>query len=105
MENETDHFSDDAAVLESLPKLKQPSMYRVLLLNDDYTPMDFVVHVLESFFFMDMEKATAVMLQVHTEGVGVCGTFPYDIAETKVSLVNGFARENEYPLQCAMEEG
>ena len=99
-----DHFSDSLAVAEALPKLKQPSMYRVLLLNDDYTPMDFVVHVLEAFFFMDIEQATAVMLQVHTKGVGVCGTFPYEIAETKVSLVNGFAKENEHPLQCAMEK-
>ncbi len=104
MENETGHFSDDLAVSESQPKLKQPSMYRVLLLNDDYTPMEFVVHVLQSFFFMDMEQATAVMLQVHTKGVGICGTFSYEIAETKVSLVNGFARENEHPLQCAMEK-
>ncbi len=99
-----DHFSESLAVSESLPKLKRPSMYRVLLLNDDYTPMDFVVHVLEKFFSMDVEKATAVMLQVHTKGVGVCGTFTYEIAETKVALVNRFARENEHPLQCAMEK-
>ncbi len=78
-------------------------MYKVLLLNDDYTPMDFVVHVLEDIFGMDYEKATQIMLQVHTRGVGVCGVFTRDIAETKVALVNQFARKNQHPLLCTME--
>ncbi|HEC16186.1 MAG TPA: ATP-dependent Clp protease adapter ClpS [Sedimenticola sp.] len=92
------------AVQEGKPKLKQPPMYKVMLLNDDYTPMDFVVHVLESFFQMDREKATQVMLHVHTRGMGVCGVFTRDIAETKVALVNEFSRKNQHPLLCTMEQ-
>ncbi len=97
--------SDDngLAVQEGKPKLKQPPMYKVMLLNDDYTPMDFVVQVLESFFQMDQEKATQVMLHVHTRGMGVCGVFTRDIAETKVALVNDFSRRNQHPLLCTME--
>ena len=94
----------DLAVEEARPKLKQPSLYRVVLINDDYTPMEFVVHVLETFFRMSREKATQVMLHVHTRGVGVCGVFTRDIAETKVAQVNDFSREHHHPLLCTMEE-
>lgn len=92
------------AVDESRPKLKPPPLYCVILLNDDFTPMEFVVHILESFFGMPNEKAMQVMLHVHTRGKGVCGVFAYDVAETKVSQVNAYARENEHPLLCTMEE-
>lgn len=95
---------DGLALQEAQPKLKRPPLYKVLLLNDDYTPMDFVVYVLQKFFGMDQEKATQVMLQVHTRGMGVCGIFNRDIAETKVALVNQFAREHQHPLKCTMEK-
>ena len=85
-------------------KPKKPSQYKVLLLNDDYTPMEFVVIVLKRFFRMDMEEATRVMLHVHQKGVGVCGIFPYEVAETKVTQVMDFARENQHPLQCPLEK-
>ena len=85
-------------------KPKKPSQFKVLLLNDDYTPMEFVVMVLKRFFGMDLEAATRVMLHVHQKGVGVCGVFPYEIAETKVNLVMDFARENQHPLQCTLEK-
>jgi ATP-dependent Clp protease adaptor protein ClpS len=88
---------------EAKPKLRRPPLYRVVLLNDDYTPMDFVVHVLESFFSMPRDKATQVMLQVHTRGKGVCGVFTREIAETKVHQVNAFSRENQHPLLCTIE--
>jgi ATP-dependent Clp protease adaptor protein ClpS len=81
-----------------------PPLFKVLLLNDDYTPMDFVVTVLERFFFMNREQATVVMLKVHNEGVGVAGVFPRDVAESKVHQVTAFARSHEHPLQCVMEE-
>lgn len=83
---------------------KKPSMYRVLLLNDDFTPMDFVVHVLEKFFRKDKQEATEIMLHVHRKGVGICGTFTYEVAETKVTSVMDYARKNEHPLQCTMEK-
>jgi ATP-dependent Clp protease adaptor protein ClpS len=83
---------------------KKPSQYKVLMLNDDYTPMEFVVMVLKRFFRMDLERATRVMLQVHQRGVGVCGVFPYEVAETKVNQVMDFARENQHPLQCTLEK-
>ena len=86
------------------PRLKPPPMYKVLLLNDDYTPMEFVVDVLETFFRMNHSKATQVMLHVHTRGVGLCGVFTRDIAETKVSQVNDFSRRHQHPLMCTMEE-
>jgi ATP-dependent Clp protease adaptor protein ClpS len=92
------------SVQDSTPKLKRPPMYKVLLLNDDYTPMEFVVAVLETFFRMDREKATQIMLHVHTRGVGVCGVFTRDIAETKVSQVNDYSRDHQHPLMCTMEE-
>lgn len=85
-------------------RTKKPSLYKVLMLNDDYTPMEFVVHVLQSFFRMDMEEATRVMLHVHQRGVGVCGIFSYEVAETKVNQVMDFARQNQHPLQCTLEK-
>ena len=85
-------------------KSKKPSQFRVLMLNDDYTPMEFVVLVLKRFFHMDLEQATRVMLHVHQKGVGVCGVFPYEIAETKVNQVMDFARQNQHPLQCTLEK-
>ena len=91
------------AVEEARPKLKRPPLYQVVLLNDDYTPMEFVVHVLEQFFGMPRPKATRIMLEVHTEGRGICGVYAREIAETKVAQVNDYSRENEHPLLCAME--
>lgn len=83
---------------------KKPSQFKVLMLNDDYTPMEFVVMCLKRFFQMDLEQATRVMLHVHQKGVGVCGIFPYEIAETKVNQVMDFARQNQHPLQCTLEK-
>ncbi len=99
------HGHDDSGltVQEAKPKLKRPPLYKVMILNDDFTPMEFVVHVLEYFFGMDREKAVRVMLQVHTQGNGVCGVYSREIAETKVSQVNDYARENNHPLLCTME--
>jgi len=85
-------------------KVKPPPLFKVLLLNDDYTPMDFVVVVLQRFFSMSREQATRIMLKVHKDGVGVCGVFPQDMAATKVEQVTGFAREHQHPLACVMEE-
>ena len=86
------------------PRTMKPANYKVLMLNDDYTPMEFVVHVLQNFFKMSMEDATRVMLHVHQRGVGVCGIFSYEVAETKVTQVIDFARENQHPLQCTLEK-
>lgn len=86
------------------PKTKRPNLYRVLILNDDYTPMEFVVHVLEKFFNKDVEAATTIMLHVHHHGIGECGVFTYEIAETKVTQVMDFARKHQHPLQCVMEK-
>ncbi len=91
-------------VVKSRPKTKKPSMYRVILLNDDYTPMEFVVQVLERFFQKSREEATQIMLHVHRRGVGVCGVFTYEVAETKVHQVVEFARRNQHPLQCTLEK-
>jgi ATP-dependent Clp protease adaptor protein ClpS len=91
-------------VVKSKPKTKKPSLYKVLLLNDDYTPMEFVVHVLERFFGKSREEATRIMLHVHRRGVGVCGVFTYEVAETKVAQVTEFARRHEHPLQCTLEK-
>lgn len=91
-------------VQEAKPKLKRPSLYKVILINDDYTPMDFVVHILQEFFVLDRESATRVMLEVHTRGKGICGIFTHEIAETKVSQVNHYSRENNHPLLCTMEK-
>ena len=85
-------------------KPKKPALFRVLLLNDDFTPMDFVVHVLEKFFSKNRQEATEIMLHVHRRGVGVCGVYTYEVAETKVNLVMDYARKNEHPLQCTMEK-
>jgi ATP-dependent Clp protease adaptor protein ClpS len=85
-------------------KPKKPSQFKVLMLNDDYTPMEFVVMCLKRFFSMDLEQATRVMLHVHQKGVGICGIFPYEIAETKVNQVMDFARQNQHPLQCTLEK-
>ncbi len=91
-------------LLKPRPKTKKPSMYKVLLLNDDYTPMEFVVHILERFFNKNRQEATDIMLHVHRRGVGICGIFTYEVAETKVAQVMDFARANEQPLQCTMEK-
>lgn len=85
-------------------RTKKPSMYKVLLLNDDYTPMEFVVHVLERFFNKGREEATRIMLHVHQKGVGICGVYTYEVAETKVTQVMEFARQHQHPLQCTMEK-
>ena len=99
---EEDH--ETGLALKTRPKTKKPSMYKVLLLNDDYTPMEFVVHVVEKFFSKNRQEATDVMLHVHRRGVGLCGVFTYEIAETKVAQVMDYARANEQPLQCTMEK-
>ena len=100
---ETDH--DTALVVqEARPLVEEPKRYKVILVNDDFTPMEFVVEVLREFFNLDEETATRVMLNVHTKGKGVCGIFSKDIAETKVVIVNEFARESEHPLLCTMEQ-
>ena len=98
-----DHDDGDLAVAPAKPQVKKPPLYRVILLNDDYTPMEFVVQVLEQFFGMGREKATQVMLAVHTQGKGVCGIYPQDIAETKASQVNQCARDSGHPLLCEVE--
>jgi ATP-dependent Clp protease adaptor protein ClpS len=93
-----------AVITRTRPKTRKPSLYRVLILNDDYTPMEFVVHVLERFFQKDREAATRIMLHVHNHGVGECGVYTFEVAETKVSQVMDFARQNQHPLQCVMEK-
>jgi ATP-dependent Clp protease adaptor protein ClpS len=95
---------ETGVVTRTRPKTKKPSNYKVLMLNDDYTPMEFVVLVLQRYFTMDIEDATRVMLQVHQQGVAVCGVFTYEVAETKVAQVIDFARENQHPLQCTLEK-
>src|ERR1700675_656677 len=91
-------------VVGARPKPRKPAMYKVLMLNDDYTPMEFVVHVLERFFQKTREEATRIMLHVHRRGVGVCGVFTYEVAETKVTQVMDFARQHQHPLQCTLEK-
>lgn len=93
-----------SVVVRPRSKTKQPSMYKVLMLNDDYTPMEFVVHVLERFFNKSREEATGIMLHVHRRGVGVCGVFTYEVAETKVAQVMDCARRHQHPLQCILEK-
>ena len=90
--------------VKTAPKTQKPSLYKVLMLNDDYTPMEFVVHTLQRFFRMSIEDATRVMLNVHQKGVGVCGVFTYEVAETKVNQVIDFARQHQHPLQCTLEK-
>jgi len=104
-DDDWDHDYDDGlAVEEEKPKLKPPKQYKVIVNNDDYTPMEFVVQVLMTFFAMDNAKATRVMMAVHTKGKGICGTYSHEIAETKVDQVNEFSRMNQHPLMCTMEE-
>ncbi len=91
-------------IVKTRPKTKTPSMYKVLMLNDDYTPMEFVVHVLEQFFGMNRSNATRIMLHVHQRGVGVCGVFTYEVAESKVNSVVDYARRHQHPLQCTLEK-
>jgi len=95
---------DGVAIQEAKPKLKRPPLYKVILLNDDFTPMDFVIEILMDFFAMSEQKATLIMLQIHTQGVGVCGTYSKDVAETKVCIVNEYSRAHQHPLLCSMEE-
>ena len=95
---------DDSVLEAKKAKVKLPPMYKVLLLNDDYTPMEFVVLVLQKFFGMTRERATQVMLKVHREGMGVCGVYPHDVASIKVQQVAGYAHKHQHPLQCVMEE-
>lgn len=98
-----DNGTSTGVVTKTRPKTKKPPLYKVLLLNDDYTPMEFVVHVLERFFSKNREEATRIMLHVHQKGIGVCGVFTYEVAETKVAQVIDLARQNQHPLQCTME--
>ncbi len=93
-----------AVITKTKPQTKKPSLYRVLILNDDYTPMEFVVHVLERFFSKDAEAANRIMMHVHNHGIGECGVFTYEVAETKVTQVMDFARKHQHPLQCVMEK-
>lgn len=95
---------DHGLMVKTRPKTKRPSMYKVLLLNDDYTPMEFVVHVIEKFFQKTRAEATDIMLHVHRRGVGLCGIYSYEVAETKVNQVMDYARAQEQPLQCTMEK-
>ncbi len=103
-DDDADTDNEVGIATKTRAKPKKPSQYKVLLLNDDYTPMEFVVMVLKRFFGMDLEQATRVMLHVHQKGVGVCGVFPYEVAETKVNQVMDFARQNQHPLQCTLEK-
>lgn len=110
MSDEDQNFNEDqsqghgAALTEKKVRAKIPNLYRVVLLNDDYTPMEFVVEVLEKFFRKDHAAATQIMLSVHEKGVGVCGIYPFEIAETKVAQVNDYARREQHPLKCTMEK-
>lgn len=104
MSDEERRIGGDLAVEAVKPKLKKPPLYSVVLLNDDFTPMEFVVEVLQMFFTLSTENATRIMLHVHTKGKGVCGVFTREIAETKVAQVNQYSRENKHPLLCEMEE-
>jgi len=99
-----DDDADIGVTTKTRSKTKRPNLYRVLILNDDYTPMEFVVHVLERFFQKGREEATQIMLHVHQHGVGECGTYTYEVAETKVTQVMDFARKHQHPLQCVMEK-
>ncbi|WP_135209647.1 ATP-dependent Clp protease adapter ClpS [Vitreimonas flagellata] len=103
-QGEGDGGADGRVGAKTLTRTKKPSLYRVLLLNDDYTPMEFVIYVLERFFQKNRDEATTIMLHVHQNGVGVCGVFTYEVAETKVAQVLDLARRHEHPLQCTMEK-
>ncbi len=109
MADKNDNRTDDGdtgtgLAVKAKPKTKKPSLYKVLMLNDDYTPMDFVIHSLERFFRKNREEATRIMLQIHHRGVGICGVFTYEVAETKVTQVMDFARQHQHPLQCTLEK-
>jgi ATP-dependent Clp protease adaptor protein ClpS len=104
MSKDPEHRGEDGLALqEARPKLKEPAMYKVVLHNDDYTPMEFVVTLLEQLFGLDREKSTRIMLLIHTHGKGVCGIFTYEIAETKVAQVNEYSQRHQHPLLCSME--
>lgn len=100
----SDDENQTGIITKTRPKTKKPNLYKVLLLNDDYTPMEFVVHVLERFFNKGREEATRIMLHVHQKGVGICGVYTYEVAETKVTQVMDFSRQHQHPLQCTMEK-
>lgn len=104
MSDERHDERHDLVVDEARPKVRRPPLYKVILINDDYTPMDFVVEVLQKFFRMDRNQATQIMLHVHTRGRGICGVFTYEIAETKVAQVNEYSRQQQHPLLCTLEE-
>ena len=99
-----DGTPNTGAAVKTKPETKKPAMYKVLMLNDDYTPMEFVVHVLEHSFAMSQQEATRIMLHVHQRGIGICGVFTYEVAETKVSQVMDLARQHQHPLQCTIEK-
>jgi ATP-dependent Clp protease adaptor protein ClpS len=103
MTDKLPQHSDGLAIQEAKPKLQKPRLYKVILLNDDFTPMEFVVRVVERFFHKNREEATRIMLQVHTRGIGICGVYTREVAETKVRQVMLYAQENQHPLQCTME--
>jgi ATP-dependent Clp protease adaptor protein ClpS len=103
-EKKTGNNPSTDVIVKTRPKTKTPSMYKVLMLNDDYTPMEFVVHVLEKFFAKNRSDATRIMLHVHQRGVGICGVFTYEVAESKVNSVVDYARRNQHPLQCTLEK-
>ncbi len=103
-DSENGNGSQTGVITKTRAKTKKPSMYKVLLLNDDYTPMEFVIHVLQIFFGKDAEGATRIMLHVHQKGVGVCGVYTFEVAETKVTQVMDYAKKNGHPLQCTMEK-
>jgi ATP-dependent Clp protease adaptor protein ClpS len=103
-DHKDDRDAQTGLLLKPKPKTQKPAMYKVLVLNDDFTPMEFVVHVLERFFNKNRQEATDIMLHVHRKGVGICGIFTFEVAETKVAQVMEFARANEQPLQCTMEK-
>ncbi len=102
--NKDQDKTDTGLLTKAEPKTKKPSMYKVVLLNDDYTPMEFVIHILQRFFKMTTDEATQVMLQVHQKGAGICGIFTYEVAETKVNQVLSFSQQNDHPLQCTLEK-
>ena len=102
--SDEDEGTDGAVATKARPKVKKPSLYRVLLLNDDYTPMEFVVAILQDVFNRNQDDAIRIMMLVHNHGVGECGVYPYEVAETKVTLVMDAARKNQHPLQCVMEK-
>jgi len=104
IEKRGDEGPTTGTVVKAKPKTKKPSMYKVLMLNDDYTPMEFVVHILERFFSKTRDEATRIMLHVHRRGVGICGVYTYEVAESKVTQVMDFARQHQHPLQCTLEK-